>query len=163
MVRISRKCVMFAGKGALITACGLVILMIIIPFIILQFIIHHLRGNFEISEGTRSFWERLPGNRSIIYRKILKTFNLSTGPYFELSTINLSPSHMEAFNLHRNMTDLIFSPKKTFTSGVMLEDFYRKKQSEEEQDSDVLRSKEFAQIRPGVVRAVQGIEAKTEG
>lgn len=131
-------------------------ILFVVPMILLLIITSQLTKEFVMNQDNRFIWEAIAGNRSINHNKFLTFFTVTNNErYYKFTNINLNTTETIAFRKNSMLTKLNF--QDWYVGGKLDEKYYL----EDEQSKSIATGTTIKQIRPGFLRAVDLIEAKT--
>ena len=132
-------------------------ILFVAPIVLLSIITSQLKEEFVMTNKNKATWEAIPGNRSVNHLKYLTFYSITDDQrYYTLKGLNL------------NITQTLMFRKSVKFDRLKLEDWYAYGLLTEEYELDSFQNKDLTydqnvkQIRPGFLRAVDLIEAKTK-
>lgn len=153
---LTEKQVKKIGYYTMIAIPIMCFILFVVPMTLLVIIQNQLKKEFVMTNDNRFIWESIPGKRGINHAKYLTFYTITnTDRYYTFKGLNLAATETSLFR------------KESFISQLKVEDWYAKGILQERytleptQDRGVVYDTMVRQIRPGFLKAVDLIEAKT--
>jgi hypothetical protein len=142
------------GFGALCFTAVLIILVFLMPYFILRRITDSLQQTYQFDSNPENLerWSQMPGNRSIVYKKVFRFYNVSPTSYHQITNVTLREALNLTMNKDTKLLDLQFDDtnvKANLNTTYIMPDDVK---------ADGIESKEILQFRPGAFRAIAEIE-----
>ena len=153
---LTQKKVKKIGYYTIVAIPIMCLILFVVPMTLLVIIQNQLKKEFVMTEENKFIWQSIPGKRGINHAKYLTFYTITnTDRYYTFKGLNLAATQTSQFR------------KETFLSQLKLEDWYAQGILQERytmdpaQDRSVVFDTTVRQIRPGFLKAVDLIEAKT--